>query len=91
MNDQIKCPFKLFSELEKYVTHPQLKEVPTGIVIDLTGKYRVETTKFGLWFTYDTYGEAMAHIANWIKGEKDFEKGKAKNKDSGESRASSPT
>ena len=64
-------PFKIFTELEKYVTHPQLKEVPTGIVIDLTGKYRVETTKFGLWFTYDTYGEAMAHIADWIKAGKE--------------------
>lgn len=89
---QTHSPFRIFTSLENYVTNSDVYgDAPTGIVVTLAGKYRVETVQFGTWYDYDTFPEAIVHIANWIKGEKDFEKGKAKNKDSGESRASSPT
>lgn len=67
--------FRVFTELEKYVANSEIYgDAPTGIVITLKGKYRVETVSFGKWFDFDTYQEAIGFISDWIKKEKDFAK-----------------
>ena len=64
--------FRVFTELEKYVANSEIYgDAPTGIVITLKGKYRVETVSFGKWFDFDTYQEAIGFISDWIKAGKE--------------------
>lgn len=61
---------QVMTKLHEFATDYTSGDTPIGITIGIEGKYRVETVSNCVWFSYDTYTEALTHIANWIKGKK---------------------
>ena len=62
-------------ELKEFITNKSLEKVPSGIILTLDGKYRVETNSFGTYYDYETYTEALKFILDWIRATKKELKG----------------
>lgn len=66
----IKHPSFVMEELKEFITNKSLEKVPSGIILTLDGKYRVETNSFGTYYDCETYAEALSFIIDWIKQNK---------------------
>ena len=63
----LRHPSFIMEELKEFITNKSLEKVPSGIILTLDGKYRVETNSYGMHYDFETYAEALKFILDWIK------------------------